>query len=269
VARGSAGGVWAPGGLASDGTSVFAATGNTMGGPSGSSFPAFSTPATWSDGEGILRLPADLKFAAGNKDFFAAENWQALDNADNDIGGSGVTLFSVPGATPADLAIALGKDGSAYLVDRQNLGGMGGQIGTPLGISGEQIMQAAAAYTTPQGTFVAVRAHGTGCPGASGQITALKIAVGSPPTMSIAWCAGATSTGSPMVTTTDGTNESIVWYVASGKLVGYNGETGAEVFGGGAAGDQIGAADKWQTPIVAKGRIFFAASNQLYAFTLQ
>jgi hypothetical protein len=265
--RASAGGVWAPGGLASDGTSVFAATGNTMAGPSGM-FPAFSSPPTWSDGEAILRLPADLNFTAGNKDYFAAENWMTLDDADNDIGGSGVVLFSVPGATPSELAIALGKDGSAYLVDRQNLGGMGGQIGSPVTVATEAIMQAAAVYTTPTGTFVAMRARGMGCPSGSGQITALKVAAASPPTLSVAWCAGGTSTGSPMVTTIDGSNESIVWYVAGTKLVGYNGETGAEVFNGGTTDDAVTSANKWQTPIAAKGRIFFASSNQLYAFTL-
>jgi hypothetical protein len=264
--RASAGGIWAPSGLASDGTSVFAATGNTMAGPAGA-FPAFSSPATYGDGEAVVRLPPDLNFAAGNKDYFAAQDWQALDQGDNDIGGSGVVLFSAPGATPSNLAIALGKDGSAYLLNRDNLGAMGGQIGTPLAVSGEQIMQAAVAYTTPTGTFVAMRARGNGCPSGSGQITAMKVSAASPPALSVAWCAGGTSTGSPMVTTTDGTNESIVWYVAGTKLVGYNGETGAEVFNGG-TGSDVASANKWQTPIAAKGRIFFASSNQLYAFTL-
>jgi outer membrane protein assembly factor BamB len=41
---GSRGGVWAPGGLASDGSSIFAATGNTDG------------ATTWSGGEAIIRL---------------------------------------------------------------------------------------------------------------------------------------------------------------------------------------------------------------------
>jgi hypothetical protein len=177
-------------------------------------------------------------------------------------------LFDVPGATPSKVAIALGKDGSAWLVGRENLGGMGGQLGTPLKVSSGQIMQAAAAYTTPTGTFVAMRAPGTSCPSGGGGITALKIAAASPPTISTGWCAGAASTGSPIVTTTDGTHDSVVWYVAGTKLVGYDGETGAEVFNGGAAGDAVTKQSAWQTPIVAKGRIYVASDNQVHAFSL-
>jgi hypothetical protein len=265
--RASAGGIWAPGGVASDGKSVWVATGNTMAAPS-ASLPSFSSPGTWGDGEAILRLPPDLNFTAATKDYFTPQNWAALDGADNDVGGSGVVLFSVPGATPSDLAIALGKDGSAYLANRDNLGAMGGQVGSIVKTSTEAIMQAAVAYNTPTGTFVAMRARGNGCPSGAGAITAMKVSAASPPAISVGWCAGGTSTGSPIVTTTDGTNESIVWYVAGTKLVGYNGETGAEVFNGGAAGDAVSAAAKWQTPIAAKGRIYFASQNQLYAFTL-
>jgi hypothetical protein len=203
-----------------------------------------------------------------NKDFFAAENWATLDNADNDVGGSGVMLLDVPGGTPSKVALALGKDGSAYLASVDNLGGMGGQLGTAMKVSSEQIMQASVGYTTPSGTFAVMRARGTVCSGGMGALTALKISAGSPPAISGGWCAGDQSTGSPIVTTTDGTMESIVWYVAGTKLLGFNGETGEPVFTGGAAGDAVTAAAKWQTPIVAKGRLYYASNNQLHAFTL-
>jgi hypothetical protein len=266
--RGSAGGIWAPSGIASDGTGVFVATGNTMARPS-ASLPSFSSPAMWSDGEAIIRLPGDLNFMpSNNKDFFAADNWAALDDSDLDVGGSGVVLFDAPGATPSKLAIALGKDGSAFLADRENLGGMGGQIGKPTKVSSEAIMQSPVAYTTPTGTFVTMRARGSMCMGGSGALTSIKISAASPPAITGGWCGGASSTGSPIVTSTDGSKDSIVWYVAGTKLIGLNGETGAEVFNGGAAGDAVTAASKWQTPIVAKGRLYFASANQLHAFTL-
>jgi hypothetical protein len=235
-----------------------------MAAPSGA-FPMFSSPSMWSDGEAIIRLPPDLNFvSSNNKDFFTPQNWAALDQADQDVGGSGVVLFDAPGATPPALAIALGKDGSAFLASQENLGGMGGQLGQPVKVSGEAIMQSAAAYTTPTGTFVAMRARGMGCTSGSGAITALKVG-GSPATVSVGWCGGAaTSTGSPVVTTTDGKSDSIVWYVGGGKLIGLNGEMGTEIV----SVDGIGMANKWQTPIVVKGRIYFAASNQLYAFSL-
>lgn len=264
--RAAAGGIWAPSGVASDGKSVWVATGNTMARPS-ASFPSFSSPAMWGDGEAIIRLGADLKFSADPKDFFTPQNWASLDQGDLDVGGSGVVLFSVPGATPSDLAIAFGKNGNAYLASRDNLGAMGDGIASTK-VSGEQIMQSAVAYTTPTGTFVAMRARGQSCPSGAGSITALKISAASPPAITTGWCGGATSTGSPMVTTTDGKSESIVWLVAGTKLIGLNGETGAEVFNGGAAGDAVTASNKWQTPIAAKGRIYFASSGQLHAFSL-
>ena len=268
--RASGGGIWAPSGLASDGKAVYVATGNTMASPPGNSFPAFSSPSTWGDGEAIIRLPADLNFTAANTDYFAPENWSSLDAMDMDTAGSGVLLFDAPGATPSQLAIALGKDGAAYLVGRENLGGLGGQIGAPSRIASSMNFQASVAYTTKSGTFVAMRARGMGCPGGgAGAITAVKVAAASPPTLSVAWCAGATTTASPIVTTTDGMNESIIWYVGGTKLVGYDGESGAEVFNGGAAGDAITVMRTWQTPaIVAKGRLYVASSDQLYAFTL-
>jgi len=61
-----------------------------------------------------------------------------------------------------------------------------------------------------------------------------------------------------------------VWWVSAesgNKLFGFNGDTGAMVFGGGGADEQMMAVNRFQTPIVAKGRIFVAGSNAVYAFT--
>ncbi len=257
--RGQAGGVWAPGGIASDGTSLYVATGNTMG------------AGSWSDGEAVIRLSPSLAFSQTNDDYFAASNWQSLDSGDVDIGGSGPVLFTAKGATPSELTIGLGKDGTAYLLDRQKLGGIGGQI-TTLHASTQQIINAAAAYSTAQGSYVVFKGAGSGCPNGQGQITALKISAASPPALSVAWCAGGSGTGSPIVTTTDGSSEAIVWWVAAegdNKLHGYNADTGAEVFNGGGADEQMAAVNRFQTPIVANGRIFVAGSNAVYAFTLK
>jgi hypothetical protein len=272
VTKAHAAGIWATGGLASDGTSVFAATGNSMADGGGN----FSSPPTWGHGNAILRLAPDLKNIAESqtKDFFAAQNWASLDGGDLDVGGSGPILFDVPGATPSSLAMALGKGGVAYLVSVDNLGGMGGMLQMKMvaggGVSGGMI-QAAAAYTTPTGTFVAFRAVQTvqGCGTGSGYLGALKVEKGAPPTLSVAWCAGGSSTGSPIVTTTDGTAESVVWLIANGKVLGFNGETGAPIYTGGGTGDAVASVSKFQTPMVAKGRLFVAASNQLVAYTLK
>ena len=48
-------------------------------------------------------------------------NWQSLDQSDTDLGGCSAILIDVPGANPSQLVLALGKDGNAYLVNRNNL----------------------------------------------------------------------------------------------------------------------------------------------------
>jgi hypothetical protein len=257
--RGRAGGVWAPSGISSDGTSLFVSTGNTSG------------ATTWSDGEAVIRLPQSLAFTQAPDDFFAASNWQQLDQGDVDIGGVGPVLFSVKGATPSDLAIGLGKDGNAYLMGRDKLGGIGGQV-SMMKASTAQIITAAAAYTTAQNTYVVFKGAGMGCPSGQGQVTALKVSAASPPVLSVAWCAGGSGQGSPIMTTTDGTAEPIVWWVSAegdNKLRGFNGDTGAVVFNGGGADEQMAAVNRFQTPIVAKGRIFVAGANAVYAFTVK
>jgi hypothetical protein len=260
------GGIWAPGGLSTDGNSVFAATGNT------------DAPANWAGGEAILRLQADASFSGDPADYFTPSNWPSLDRSDLDIGGSGPLLVDVPQATPSQLVVSLGKNGVAYLLDRNNLGGIGtgdGQNGEGLQsqrVSSGPIINAAASYTAPSGTYVILRGGGAGigCPGVSGDLIALLIGASSPPTISLAWCADSGGGGSPIATTTDGTSESVVWIVGAegcNCLNAYDGETGLLLYSG-QGSDQMSFVRRFQTPIVANGRIFVAADNQLYAFSL-
>jgi hypothetical protein len=262
------GGVWAPGGLATDGTSVFAATGNTFG------------TDTWMGGEAIIRLGAGATFSGDPADFFTPSNWKHLDDTDLDVGGSGPLLVNVPGANPSQLVVALGKNGVAYLLDRSNLGG----IGTGDGITGEgvqsarvssgQIINAATAYTTPSGTYVVFSdgGNGVGCPGAPGDLVALRISASDPPTISVAWCAANHGRGSPIVTTTDGSSEPVVWTIGAegtNRLYAYNGETGAPLFAGGGDDEKMTFVRRFSTPIAVNGRIFVLGDDQLYAFTTQ
>src|ERR1700690_3350721 len=106
------GGVWAPSGVASENGAVFIATGNTF------------SATTWAGGEALLRLNAGPVFSNLTTDYFTPSNWQALDAGDIDLGGTGPVILDVPGSTPVQLLIGLGKDGKIYLVDRNNLGGI-------------------------------------------------------------------------------------------------------------------------------------------------
>src|SRR3974390_165699 len=62
--RARGGGIWSPGGLSVVGGDLFFATGNTMGAQS------------WSDGEAVFRLGADLRRSENKKDYFAPSDWK-------------------------------------------------------------------------------------------------------------------------------------------------------------------------------------------------
>jgi hypothetical protein len=56
--RARGGGIWAPGGMSTDGKSLFFATGNTF------------DSAEWSDGEAVFRLPPGLRRSEATHDLF-------------------------------------------------------------------------------------------------------------------------------------------------------------------------------------------------------
>jgi hypothetical protein len=259
------GGIWAPGGIASDGPSIFAATGNTFGARS------------WMGGEAIIRLTSGAKFSGNPADYFTPSNWHQLDSEDADIGGSGPVLFDVPGATPSKLIVALGKNGVAYLLNQEDLGGIGKGNGTQgegvrsNRVSSGEIINAAAAYKAPSASYVvfAARGNGVGCPSHSGNLVALRIGASAPPSMAVAWCANNMGGGSPIVTSTDGKSNAIVWTVGAGssnRLHAFDGETGQVLFAGGGPDEQMTRVQNFQTPIVVNGRIFVAANDRIYAF---
>jgi outer membrane protein assembly factor BamB len=67
--RARGGGIWAPGGLSVVGGELVFATGNTMGAQS------------WSDGEAVFRLGADLRRSENKKEYFAPSDWKTLEEA--------------------------------------------------------------------------------------------------------------------------------------------------------------------------------------------
>jgi hypothetical protein len=262
------GGIWGPGGLSSDGQSIFAATGNTFG------------ASQWGGGEAMIRLQAGALFSGQPADFFAPSNWVDLDNQDLDEGGSGALLVNAPSSNPPALGVLLGKNGVGYLLNRSSLGGIGqgnGIVGEGLFsglVDSGEIIGVPAASQTGRGPIVVF--HGTSgaaCPGGSqGDLIALQIVPGSPPTFETAWCADNQGQGSPIITTVDGQAEAIVWTAGaegSERLHGYDAQTGALVFAGGGNSEALANVRRFTTPIAVKGRILVAGDGQLFAFTTQ
>jgi len=246
------GGIWGHGGVASDGTNMFVVTGNTM-----------NTGGNWMGGEAIIRLQAGPVWTGMPTDYWAPNNWFSLDNSDTDLGGVSATVVDVPGATPSQLVLALGKDGNAYLVNRNNLGGINGTV-YQANVGGINRGTSAVTYHTSQGTYIAFHND-------AGSIAARKVTATNPPTIVNGWTVSQNGRGSPWVTTTDGTNNFIVWVAGvSGdqRIHGYDGDTGAIIYAGGGTNEQMTGTRQWNTGIAARGRIYFGANNKIYAFRL-
>jgi hypothetical protein len=244
------GGIWGHGGVASDGTNIFVVTGNT-----------FNTGGNWMGGEAIIRLQAGPVWTGQPTDYWAPTNWLSLDNSDTDVGGVSATVIDVPGATPSQLVLALGKDSNAYLVDRNNLGGITSPV-TQANVSGINRGTSAVTYHTSQGTYIAFHND-------AGTIRAYKITPTNPPTIVFGWSQNQTGRGSPWVTTTDGASNFIVWVAGVAgdqRLHGYDGDTGAVVYAGGGANELMTGTRQWNTGIAARDRIYFGADNKIYAF---
>jgi hypothetical protein len=258
--RGAGGGIWAPGGIASDGRSLFVATGNTLG------------VSTWSDGEAVFRLAPDLHHDDQPQNFFAPTDWRVLDGRDADLGGTNPLPLEVPsaGATAA-LVLALGKDARAYLLDRNRLGGIGGSLASEI-VSTRPIRTAPSAYPAAEGVYVAFQGRGAHCPTSrrDDALTVLQIRAGSPPTLATGWCGAFSGEGSPIVTTTDGRANPIVWILGAegdDRLHGYRGDTGESLFSGGGPDDAMTGLRHFQDLIGTADRLYVGADGRLYAFT--
>jgi len=251
--RATGGGIWAQGGLAGDGRDLFITTGNTFG------------ASQWSDGEAIIRLKPGLAHSTSSTDYFAPANWQSLDNSDEDLGGTEAIPIDVLVPGTSRRVIAFGKDGNAYLANRRNLGGVGGQI-QALPVSTHGIRTAPAVLEMPSATLVAFTSGGGGaCNG--GNITMLSVAPKGHKPMSVAWCAALNGAGAPIITTTDGSADALVWAIGAegdNELHAFDAKTGQVVFSG--TGTAMTGLHHFETILATQQRLYVGADGTVYAF---
>lgn len=253
-------GIWAPGGLASDGTNIFAITGNSTNPP----------PATHADSEEVVRLTGLAQLSRTNDSLYYPSTWATMDRADADFGANNPIYMTIPGSTPANVLIAPAKDGHLYLLDSANLGGMDGHlVNFTVSTGAMSIRTVPAAYTTSQGVHVAfvVENGAVGCPAGSPTgtlIMSVLLPAGSPPAPRVAWCTAATGRAAPIATTTDGTANSIVWFISNSRLIGVDGDTGQVVFTG---TDTCMNVRQWTSPIAVKGRIVVGGDGHLCSWS--
>jgi hypothetical protein len=255
--RAAGGGVWAPGGVASDGISLFIATGNTY------------DTTDWADGEAVIRLSPDLQGPTDPGDYFSPADWRDLDARDSDLGGIAPLLIDLPdGDSLRPVVLAIGKNGKAYLLDRGHLGGIGGELAATQ-VSTHGAYAGAAVYPIADSIYVAFPTEGIGCPQDESQrgLIVLSIHAGNPPKLATAWCAQMKGFGAPIVTTTDGHSNPIVWAVGAqgdGFLHAFKGDTGEVLYSGPVQG--LAGLHRLQTLIATQDRLYVGADGTIYAF---
>ncbi len=259
--------IWAAGGFASDGTSIFPVTGNHTGSVGGDS-------RSTADSEAVVRLTGMAAFTRNDQNLYFPTTWKTMDTADADLGGSNSVLLSIAGATPASYIAAVAKDGNMYLLNPTNLGGMAGH-GLTFKVSSGGAMAvktSPTAYKTAKGThYVFSTDSGAVCPGGGGGKSIvsvlLKAGTDGKPTAAAEWCAPLTgAVTAPISTTTDGTANATVWFVDSGKLTAVDGDDGTKLF---ASTDTCSGVRQWTSPIATKGRVVVGGDTHLCSWSIK
>jgi hypothetical protein len=257
-------GIWASGGMASDGVGVFAVTGNNTAG---------AGDHMSSDSEEIVRITGLGAFSRTSDDMYFPASWHSMDAADSDLGSSSPMVVTVPGATPERVLVVVGKNGHLYVLDPAHLGGMGGELADVTVVNSNSAVRGApASYVTSLGTHVVFSSQTAAlCPGgqATGPaIMSVVLAPGSPPKPAVEWCAPlGTRLTSPIATTPDGGSSAVVWYMTDGGLTAVDGDTGVPLYTG--ATTDCSGVRQWTSPIAVKGRIVTGADTHLCAWSPQ
>lgn len=271
VTNGDGGGVWQSGvGLTSDSPgSILITTGN--GGSPTTPTPGNTPPS--SCGECVIRLDVQPNGTLEPVDFFAPFDAAQLDQFDTDFGSGGVVglpdqyfgTLSIP-----HLAVAVGKEGYVYLLNRDDLGGYDQGPG-----GGDNVVQRLGSYGAVfgrpgvwpgDGGYVYIPT--SCCANGGGQLNVFKYGTTAAGNPSLALVAQSSDvfgfgSGSPVITSGGTTSGSaLVWIIWAANRQGNGGQlraydpvpvNGQPVLRWSAS---IGNATNYSTPGVGAGRLY-------------
>ncbi len=275
VPSGSGAGIWQSGaGITSDAPgTLLISTGN--GGSPSTPTPGKTPPSTF--GESIVRLTVQADGSLKPVDFFTPFDAKQLDEGDADFASGGITglnseYFGTP-ATP-HLAVAVGKDGYVYLLNRDELGGF--EQGSGLGDKVvERIGPYGGVWSRPgvwpgQGgwVYIPTASAGNSAGGSSGYLRVYQYGVSGTgqPTLSLQATSSDSfgfGSGAPVITS-EGTTpgSAIVWieWMPNGSGAGAQLRAYEPIPSGGAPvlrwSAPIGTGSKFATPGVGAGRLY-------------
>ncbi len=214
-------GIWSPMGpsIAATGA-VYVVTGNG------------SPTQTFAYSNSVIELTPDLQV----RSFFAPANWKALDAGDTDLGSVGAALVESAG-----LVLAVGKQGVAYLLRADQLGGIGGEV------TSRSVCAGAFGGTAVSRTTVLVP-----CSDGLVALTLTSTSIG------VAWHAAHPRSGSPILAA------GAVWAVEpdSATLFALDPSSGAVLFSA-----SLGAARHFNTPAATEGYVVAPAGTRVVVFS--
>ena len=235
--NGGRAGIWATGGVASGGTNLFVATGNS------------GCVSTYDYNDSVIKLSPTLakldQFAPGGS---PPNDWASLSCADADLGSSAPTLLPDLG-----LIFIQGKEPTGYLLNQSALGSTftgstfnaGGEVFQGPACSSQSF--GASAYLSP---YIYV-------PCDNG-LVALKVDPATK-TFSTAWTVSGSFSGPPIVA------GGAVWNISGGTLIARDPISGAPLFS-----QAVGPfATSFPSPAAGYGRIFVANDNNLLSFVVE
>lgn len=125
--QGGKAGIWQGGmGLATDGNRIFFATGNGQGHVN-QGVPASGRTGLSTLDECVVNLGVDANGKLSLSDYFEPYEYIGMDGGDRDLGSGGVALLDPKvfrGTNGvARIAVTIGKNGKAYIMNADNLGG--------------------------------------------------------------------------------------------------------------------------------------------------
>ncbi|HWY78564.1 MAG TPA: PA14 domain-containing protein [Verrucomicrobiae bacterium] len=213
-------------------------------------------------GDSLIKLSSTNGLALA--DYFTPHDQLAMNLADLDLGSAGENLLpdSVGSATHPHLLVGTGKNGTLYLIDRDNLG----QYNT--GPSDSQIVQA---FTGAVGGMWSTPAFFNGvlyCGGSGDKIKGFAIANAAINTTPITTTPSSYGGESPSISA-NGTSNAILWMINSSVLHAFNATNlSQELYNSSqnSARDNPGTSVKWEVPTIANGKVYLNMQGSLAVF---
>ncbi len=261
-------GIWAAGGLASDGNGVFAITGNGN-----------ATSRDKSDSEEVIRITGMSVPNRDDDNLFYPDIWSSgMNNGDKDFGSCSPTVLTMPGSTPGKLVVAPAKPGHVYFLDDAKLGGGSGQLADLVvaATDKESVYTAPTAYRNGSDVWVAITTQiGSVCPGgatSNGNVMGIHVKAGTPPVPEMGWCATMNSSDDEVrrrsaisTNSDDAGSDPVVWFMGGTGLVAFKGDTGEAIPFTSGACDGV---HRFTSPISANGRIIVGGDGHLCSWSV-